>query len=76
MLRMRLSLVVIINLPVLRLLGYPHLYCQRSYLEIRKLSKCILGKINVLGSFGAPGAGVNNSHKDTFVLSGFAYCDY
>lgn len=75
MLRMRLYLIVIIDLPVLRLFGYPHLYCQCTYIEICKLFKCILGEINVLGSFGAPGARVNHSDKDTFVLGAFAYCD-
>jgi len=74
MLRMWLYLIVIINIPVLRFLGYPHLYCQRAYVEIRKLFKCILGESNVLGSFGAPGARVNNSDKDTFHLSDIAHC--
>lgn len=69
MLRMQPYLIVTINLPVLRFCGNPHLYCQRSYIEIRKLFKCVLGEINVLGSFGAPGACVNNSDEDTFVLS-------
>jgi hypothetical protein len=73
MLRMGLYPMDIINLPVLRFVGYPHLYGQGSYVEIRKLSKRALGEIDVLGSFGASGACVNNSDKDTFVLGAFAY---
>ena len=75
MLRMRLYPMVMINLPVLRRFGYPHLYCQGSYVEICKLSKCTLGEIYVFGSFGASGACVNNSYKDAFVLGAFAYYD-
>src|SRR6266702_2279197 len=74
MFRMRLYLVIR-NLPLLRLFVYPHLYCQRSYIEIRELSKCVHGEINVLGSLGEPGARINHSDKATSVLSDFAYCD-
>ena len=73
MLRMRLYPMDIINLPVLRWIGYSHLYGQGSHVEIRKLSERALGEIDMLGSFGASGACVNNSDKDTFVLGGFAY---
>ena len=72
---MRPSPMVVISLPVVRRIGHPHLYCQGSYVEIRKLSKCTLGEIDVLGSFRASGACVNNSDKDAFVLGAFAYYD-
>jgi hypothetical protein len=70
---MRHHLMVNINLPDIRLLGHPHLYYHGSYVEIPKLSKCALGEIHVLGSFGASGTCVNNSDKDAFVLSAFTY---
>jgi len=73
MLRIRLYPAVIVSLPVFWLLGYPHLYCHGPYVEVRKLSKSTLGEIDVLGSFGASGTCVNNSDKNAFLLSGFAY---
>jgi hypothetical protein len=72
---MRLRLMVNINSPGFRLLGYPHLYYHGSNVEISKLSKCTLSEIDVLGPFGASSACVNNSDKDAFVLSAFTYCD-
>lgn len=65
---------ILIDSPIHRLRGMPHLYLQNSRCEVCKLGESRLGYIDVPRSFSAPGARINDSNKNAFSGS-IAYYD-
>ena len=57
---------ILIDSPIHRLRGMPHLYLQNSRCEVCKLGESRLGHVDVPRSFGAPGARINDSNKNAF----------
>ena len=57
---------ILIDSPIHRLRGKPHLYLQNPRCEVCKLGKSSLGYVDVPRSFSAPGARINDSNKNAF----------
>jgi len=57
---------ILIDSPIHRLRGMPHLYLQNSRFEVCKLGESSLGYVDVPRSFSASGARINDSNKNAF----------
>lgn len=66
---------ILIDSPIHRLRGMPHLYLQNSRCEVCKLGESSLGYVDVPRSFSAPGARINDSNKNAFSGT-IAYYDH